>query len=158
VRTAANTAAVQEDARSPKILVGRRSNELQISETSLRQIMKKDIGYPHKVQIVQKLLPTDAHSRLSFAERFLEVAHNDNNFLTNLIMSDEAHFDLDGFTNTHNCRIWATENPMVIHEKPLHPERVTVWCAICSTDVIGPYFFEDEMGKHLRLQMTFTEQ
>jgi hypothetical protein len=64
-------------------------------------------------------------------------------------MRDEAHFHLDGFTNTHNYRIWATENPMVIHEKPLHPERVTVWCAICSTDVIGPYFVEDEMGRAL---------
>jgi hypothetical protein len=38
---------------------------------------------------------------------------------------------------------------MVIHEKPLHPERVTVWCAIWSTDVIGPYFFEDEVGRAL---------
>jgi hypothetical protein len=56
---------------------------------------------------------------------------------------------LDGFTNTHKCRIWATGNPVVIHEKPLHPERVTVWCAICSTDVTGPYFIEDEMGRAL---------
>jgi hypothetical protein len=112
--------------------------------------MKKDIGcYPYKVQIVQKLLPTDAHSCFSFAERFLEDTHNDNNFLTNLIMRDEAHFHLDGFTNTHNCRIWETENPMVIHEKPLHPEHVTVWCAIYSTDVIGHYFFVDEMGRAL---------
>jgi hypothetical protein len=38
---------------------------------------------------------------------------------------------------------------MIIHEKPLHPERVTVWCAICSKDLIGPYFFEDEMGRAL---------
>jgi hypothetical protein len=116
--------------------------------------MRKDIGcYPYKVQIVQKLLCTDAHSHLSFAERFLEVTHSDNNFLTNLILRDKAHFHLDGFTNTHththNCRIWVTENPVLIHEKPLHPERVTVWCAMCSTDVIGPYFFEDEMGRAL---------
>jgi hypothetical protein len=102
VRTAANIAAVQEDVvRSPKKPVGRRSNELQTSETSLRRIMRKDIGcYPYKVKIVQKLLPTDAHPRLSFDERFLEVTHNDNNFLTNVIMSDEAHFHLDSFTNT----------------------------------------------------------
>jgi hypothetical protein len=52
-------------------------------------------------------------------------------------------------SQTHNCRIWATENPVVIHEKPLHPERVTVWSVICSTDVIGPYIFEDEMGRAL---------
>jgi hypothetical protein len=42
VRTAANIAAVQDDVvRSPKRTVGRRSNNLQISETSLRRIMKK---------------------------------------------------------------------------------------------------------------------
>jgi hypothetical protein len=64
-------------------------------------------------------------------------------------MRDEAHFHLDGFTNTHNCRIWETENPVVIHEKPLHPEHVTAWCAICSTDMIDPYFIEDEMGRAL---------
>jgi hypothetical protein len=57
VRTAANIAAVQEDVvRSPKNPVGRRSNELHISETSLRRIMKRYIGcYPYKVQVVQKL-------------------------------------------------------------------------------------------------------
>jgi hypothetical protein len=61
VRTAANIAAVQEQVvRSPKKPVDRRSNELQISETSLRRIMKNDIGcYLYKVQIVQKLLHND---------------------------------------------------------------------------------------------------
>ena len=29
----------------------------------------------------------------------------------------------------------------------LHPEKVTVWYAICSTGIIGPYFFEDENDK-----------
>jgi hypothetical protein len=73
-------------------------------------------------------------------------------------MSDEVHVHLDGFTNTHNCRIWVTENPMVIHEKPLHPERITVWCAICSIDMIGPYFFEDEMGTALTVTGDHYEQ
>jgi len=72
--------------------------------------------------------------------------HNDDNPLTNLIMSDKAHFHMDGFTNAHNCIIWATENPMALHEKELHPQGVTIWCGICSTNVIGPFFFEDETG------------
>jgi hypothetical protein len=38
---------------------------------------------------------------------------------------------------------------MVIHEKPLHPERVTVWYAICSKYVTGPYFVENEMCRAL---------
>lgn len=31
-------------------------------------------------------------------------------------------------------------------ERPLHPQKVTVWCAIWSGGVIGPYFFENEEG------------
>ena len=38
-----------------------------------------------------------------------------------IIFSDEAHFDLGGYVNKKNCRIWGTENPT-------HPKRVTVWC------------------------------
>ena len=37
----------------------------------------------------------------------------------------EAQFDLGGYVNKQNYRIWGTENP---HEKPTHSKRVTVWC------------------------------
>ena len=36
-----------------------------------------------------------------------------------------------------------------IHEKPLHSERVTVWCAIGIFGIICPYFFEDENGANV---------
>ena len=39
---------------------------------------------------------------------------------------DEAHFDLGGYVNKKNCRIWDTENSHVYIEKPTHPKRVTV--------------------------------
>ncbi|KAJ4428288.1 hypothetical protein ANN_24306 [Periplaneta americana] len=32
------------------------------------------------------------------------------------------------------------------HEKPLHAQKVTVWCAVSSTGIIGPFFFENEAG------------
>jgi hypothetical protein len=48
IRTAADIAPVQEDiVRSPKKPVGRQSNELQISETSLRRIMRKTLDAIH---------------------------------------------------------------------------------------------------------------
>ena len=58
--------------------------------------------------------------------------------------SDEAHFSLGGYLNKQNCRIWDSENPQVIEERPLHPGNVTVWCALWSEGVIGPYFFEND--------------
>ena len=43
-------------------------------------------------------------------------------------------------------RIWVPENPQIIEERPLYLEKVTVWHALCSEDVIGPYFFENDVG------------
>ena len=54
----------------------------------------------------------------------------DGNFLNKIFFSDEAHF-------TQNCRIWGSENPQKVEERPLHPEKVTVWCALSSESVNG---------------------
>ena len=34
----------------------------------------------------------------------------------------------------------------MIIEKPLYPQRVTVWCGFWAGGIIGPYFFENEAG------------
>ena len=57
-----------------------------------------------------------------------------------------THFTLGGCVNKQNCCIWSPENLQVIKESPLHPEKVTVCCALWSEGVIGPYFFENEDG------------
>ena len=48
--------------------------------------------------------------------------------------------------NKQNCRYWAPENPQELHKRPLHSERLTVWCGIASFGVLGPYFFENNKG------------
>ena len=35
-----------------------------------------------------------------------------------------------------------TENPHITQESAFHPQKLTVWVAICSTSVIGPFFDE----------------
>ena len=70
----------------------------------------------------------------------------DGNFSNRIFFSDEAHFTLDGYVNEQTCRIWNSENPQVIKERPLHSEKVTVWCALLSEGVIGPHFFENDDG------------
>ncbi|KAH1021587.1 hypothetical protein HUJ04_011081 [Dendroctonus ponderosae] len=56
-------------------------------------------------------------------------------------------FCLSAFVNKRNCRIWSNENSPGIVEKPMHPERATAWCGLWSSGVIGPYFFENEVGQ-----------
>ncbi|GFW34669.1 integrase catalytic domain-containing protein [Trichonephila clavipes] len=59
---------------------------------------------------------------------------------------DEAYFWLNGYVNKQNCRIWSEANPQVYAETPLHPEKLTVWCALLASGIIGPYFIENDEG------------
>ncbi|GFT28766.1 hypothetical protein TNCV_3584931 [Trichonephila clavipes] len=67
--------------------------------------------------------------------RFVEWAQNEMavvpDFHKRISFSDEAHFWLNGYVNKQNCRIcWSEANPQVYVETPLHPEKLTVWCAL----------------------------
>ncbi|GFV68490.1 uncharacterized protein TNCV_3129461 [Trichonephila clavipes] len=66
--------------------------------------------------------------------RFVEWAQNEiavvPDFHKRVLFSDEAHFWLNGYVNKQNCRIWSEANPQVYVEIPLHPEKLTVWCAL----------------------------
>ncbi|GFX37926.1 uncharacterized protein TNCV_3835271 [Trichonephila clavipes] len=66
--------------------------------------------------------------------RFVEWAQNEiavvPDFHKRILFSDEAHFWLNGYVNKQNWRIWSEANPQVYVETPLHPEKLTVWCAL----------------------------
>ncbi|GFV12401.1 transposable element Tcb2 transposase [Trichonephila clavipes] len=49
---------------------------------------------------------------------------------------DEAHFWLNDYVNKQNCRIWSETNPQVYVETPLHPEKLTVWCALWAGGIL----------------------
>ncbi|GFY01451.1 hypothetical protein TNCV_850591 [Trichonephila clavipes] len=53
-----------------------------------------------------------------------------------ILFSDEAHFWLNGYVNKKNCRIWSEANPQVYVETPLHPEKLTVWCALWAGGIL----------------------
>ncbi|GFW64240.1 voltage-dependent L-type calcium channel subunit alpha-1C [Trichonephila clavipes] len=62
---------------------------------------------------------------------------------------DEAHFWLNGYVNKQNCRIWSEANQQVYVETPLHPEKLTVWCALWAGGIIGPYYFKNDEGHNV---------
>ncbi|CAK1579985.1 unnamed protein product [Parnassius mnemosyne] len=145
-RSLENIAAVNESvAENPKTSIRHRSQQLQISRSTTQRILTKDLHlHAYKIQLTQELKPADHGKRWQFVQWVMEQSEVDTNFSEKVIFSDEAHFHLDGFVNTQNCRIWDSENPHAIHEKQMHPQRVTVWCGFWSGGVIGPYFFENE--------------
>ena len=100
---------------------------------------------PYKVQ--QELNPIDHPMRFRFAKWTCDRLTEDAYFAKNIIFSDEAHFDLVGYINKNDCRIWGTENPHPYIEKPMHQKRVTVWCGFWSRGIIAAFFFENEQGE-----------
>ncbi|GFU66369.1 uncharacterized protein TNCV_2551181 [Trichonephila clavipes] len=72
--------------------------------------------------------------------RFVEWAQNEiavvPDFHKRILFSDEAHFWLNGYVNKQNYRIWSEANPQVYVETPLHPEKLTVWCALWAGGIL----------------------
>ncbi|GBM11606.1 hypothetical protein AVEN_180153-1 [Araneus ventricosus] len=85
----------------------------------------------------------DSEVRTTFALEFLARMMVEVTWPWNILWSNEAHFCLNGHVNTHNCRIWAAENPHAIQEQPLHPDKVTICSGFKATFIIEPYFFEE---------------
>ena len=77
-----NIAAAAESVReAPKTSFHRRSQQLNISETSLRRILHKDLGMtPYKVQLVQQLKPNDHPMRFRFAKWACDRLREDADF------------------------------------------------------------------------------
>ncbi|GFW11735.1 hypothetical protein TNCV_43701 [Trichonephila clavipes] len=72
--------------------------------------------------------------------RFVEWAQNEiavvPDFHKRILFSDEAHFWLNGYVNKRNSRFRSEANPQVYVETPLHPEKLTVWCALWAGGIL----------------------
>ncbi|GFX05711.1 putative DD41D transposase [Trichonephila clavipes] len=126
------------------------------NETLKRTYLKK---YPdgdrfNSCQVIYSQFGLAIHQNDHQAKRrFVEWALNEiavvPDFHKRILFSDEAHFWLNGYVNKQNCRIWSDANPQVYVETPLHPEKLTVWCALWAGGIIGPYFFKNDEGHNV---------
>ncbi|GFV44037.1 transposase [Trichonephila clavipes] len=71
---------------------------------------------------------------------------NDAQYFKNVTgdIHKSQHFWLNGYDNKQNCCIWSEPNPQVFVKTPLHPDKLTVWCALWAGGIIGPYFFKHD--------------
>ena len=139
-RTPENVGRAREAiVRSPTRSARRHAVELGMSGSTARRILHKYLGFhPYKMMIVQTLNEWGYQPRLAFAEVMLAIIEHEDAII---MTRDQAHFHLDGSVNKQNFRYWAPQNPHEVHERPLHSPKVTVWCAVGKSGVIGPYFF-----------------
>lgn len=126
--------------RSPRRSLRKHAGALGISRRSLQRIVKGHLHlHPYKMVVAQELKPLDYEERQRSSENILAALPPDSV----VFFSDEAHFHLSGCVNKQNMRYWSGTNPRELHQRPLHSDRVTVWCALSRVGIIGPYFFEE---------------
>lgn len=125
--------------RSPQRSARKHAAALGLSARSTRRILHEELKFhPYKLAVVQELNPRDFVARENASEALIGLPND-----TIVFFSDEAHFHLSGYVNKQNMRYWSRDNPRELHQRPLHSERVTVWCALSQVGIIGPWFFEE---------------
>lgn len=143
--------------QSPERLSVRRAEmELNLSRSAIHRTLQQIGLKAYKIKVLQALIPEDKDRRVQFAEWVLNSITEEPQFLSTLMFSDEAIFQVDGRVNKQNCRIWACENPRSYRERPLHSEKVIVWAAMSHHGVLGPFFFDDTVNGENYLQMLKT--
>ena len=129
---------------SPRIGLRRRAPGLDISRSTLHRILTEDLKLkPYHMQRHQELQIPDHTRRTDFARWYLQKCAVDPYFEDQIWWTDEAHIYMNGYFNSKNCIHWGSTKPTDVVQKPLHPVKVTVWCAISSSGLLGPYFYEE---------------
>lgn len=141
VRTQAKIAEVRRMVVGKKTSTRKVASACDISQTTARRIIRKDIKVkPYKLIRVQALSPADKQKRVRDSNVYLNLLRNIR--LPYLFFSDECTFYADGTVNRNNCIAYDFQRPdWHQSERRLGAARVCVWAAMSSDILIGPYFF-----------------
>ena len=129
---------VQMVQSSPRASKQRITRPLRVPHTRVWRTLHAEGMYPYNVQRVH-LGPGDFAQRLEFC-KWLNGSRQLHPYI---LFTDEVQFNRDGVNNTHNCHVWADENPHATVESNFQLRfSVNVWCAVLDGQLIGPFILE----------------
>lgn len=71
---------------------------------------------------------------------------SNENFIKNVIFSDEATFMLNGYLNRHNCRFCEDESLDRMQETHTqYSEKINVWVGIVNNQIFRPLFIIENL-------------
>jgi hypothetical protein len=140
VRTKAMIQKVKTRLKRKKKVSSRKlATELDISRTTVRRILKSDLGcHPYKKRI-EPLMTVDQKAKRKKFSNWIRTNFKKED-TERILFSDEKRFDIDGVYNAQNDRIWAVNRQEADEtggrkQKRKFPQKVMVWLAVCSKGV-----------------------
>lgn len=151
VRVLAILAAVNIN---PHISSRQIARQTGIPQRTIVRILRKRKHHPYHITLTQAVTPNDMQQRVLFCRWAIGMIAHDADFFKYVLFSDESTFKNNGELNTHNCHYWSDANPYWHRQVDnQHRWSVMVWCGIVNGYLIGPYFLEENMNRHVFLEL-----
>ena len=130
--------------QNPRKSVRKVAAEAGLKATSTHKILRNVLHmFPFKIQCHHAIPARTVEQRENFAQNMLNMIDQEGFDPGCIWFTDESHFYVNGFVNKQNWRFWGSENPHLCEAKALYSPKVTVWAAISSKGIIGPFFFRE---------------
>lgn len=154
-----NTRTAEAEARilnsignNPNVSVRKIAIQEGIPKSCVHETIREQNLYPYHYQKVQALSATDPAARVNFCNTIRMLHNGDQNFVRNILFTDEASFGHDGLINLHNEHFWSDENPHLSIERGYQNKfSVNVWAGIIGDYLIGPHFFPQRLNGEVYL-------
>ena len=143
---------------NPLMPLSQRREHVGMSERSMRRVLVKNKFRAYRPKFVHVLQDRDYDARLDFCFWMEGKREEDRDFFKMILFTDEATFSSNGVVSSQNCRWWADENPnFAIEARNQHHFKVNVWCGILNTQIVGPFFFRQNLTSESYLHFLHTE-
>jgi len=95
---------------------------------------------------VQELNQEDYRARVNFCHWLIRNNEADENFLANILWTDETLFTRMGMYNCHNTHYYDIINPRVTHTRSFQRRwKLNVWAGILKDCIIGPCLLPERL-------------
>ena len=126
--------------------------ELDVSERSVRRIMKNDLWLLSYKKVTKPLISDDQNIKRKQFVNWVQTYFRQEE-TTRTLFSDEKFFDIDGVCNSHNNRAWVVDRADAykkggIKHKLKFPQRVMVWLGTCSKGVTPLMTLDEGIVNH----------
>lgn len=144
--------------RDPTLTLRGMSQQLNVSKSLIHKVLKKNKFKSYHYTNHQQLLDSDYQRRVFFSSTMIDLINNDRNLLENICFSDESCFTLRHAPNWQNSRMWAKNNPsLVVQSHTQFQQKVNVWIGILGANLIGPFFYNENLTGELFLDLLMNE-